>query len=301
MKFVNDFPTGQKVILERFPEFRGAFLSGDDSGWDNFAIYVDRKYIFRFPRREDALEQIKQEVEVLSSVRPRLQENLQVPHYLASELCKDYPFVYYKMIEGEPLTLESYQRFSKSDKDQLAQNIATFLNTLHETDLTDCQSLKKINAKANYEDFYRQITEVCFKYLDSQEQTKSELLFANYFKHPEWQEFKPTVVHGDLSENHILLSNGGIGVIDFGDTSIFDPAIDLSWFYLFDKDLFYNVLSRYSAHKDNHFEQRISEFYAPIIPYYGIIFGEETDNQQLVQEELADLKENLGKNYHVDH
>lgn len=169
MKFVNNFLAGQEVILKRFPEFRGSFLMGDDSGWDNFAIYVDNKYIFRFPRRKDALEQIKQEVEVLNNVRANLQSDIQVSHYLAKELQHDYPFVYYKMIDGQPLMLDSYQKFSQSKKNQLAQNLAKFLNTLHTTSLTACSSLRRVDTKSNYKDLYRQITRICFKYLDTQE------------------------------------------------------------------------------------------------------------------------------------
>ncbi len=295
MKFVNSFSAGKAVVLEKFPEFNGSFLLGDSSGWDNFAVYVDNKYIFRFPKREDALRQIKQEVEVLNNIQHKLPNDIQVPHYLASELQRDYPFVYYKMIQGIPLSLELYQKLSDSEKDQLAQNIATFLNILHGAESTSCSSLRKVDAQSHYRDLYQQITKKCFKYLNAQERTKSEYLFANYFNHPEWRRFEPTVVHGDLSENHILLSRNGIGVIDFGDTSIFDPAIDLSWFYIFDEDLFRNVLSRYSAHKDACFEQRIRQFYAPIIPYYGIIYGEEANDQELINEELKDLKSNLAK------
>lgn len=60
MKFVNDLETGSKIIKEYFPEFTEYDFVGDDSGWDNYAIKVNREYLFRFPRRQESLEQTSQ-------------------------------------------------------------------------------------------------------------------------------------------------------------------------------------------------------------------------------------------------
>lgn len=293
MHFVNNLQIGQRVILEKFPEFRGCNLVGDNSGWDNFAIKVDNKYLFRFPKHPDAYNQIQREVEVLGSLKPCLPSTIKVPNYLAANLDTDYPFVYYEMIPGQPLTLELYHNFTGTQKESLAQNIATFLNTLHSISPKSCPHLEKVNPLKNYREFYQQVQTICFKYLTPAQQAKTDQLFNRYFDNPSFQNFTPAIIHGDLSENHILITDDGIGIIDFGDVSVFDPAIDLSWFHLFDKNLFHGVLSKYSTLKDPGFEHRICEFYIPIIPHYGIIYGEETHNPEMIRSELADLTTNL--------
>lgn len=295
MKFVNDLDTASRVIQEELPEFKDCHLIGDDSGWDNYAVTVNDDFLFRFPRRQDSLEQIKKETEVLNILHSKLPPYIKVPKYLATNLDKDYPFVHYRMIQGEPLTKELYGKFTDSEKEKFVQQITEFLHILHSIDTNQCKNLNKVNALEKYQHLYQQVVKTCFKYLTREEQEKTQKLFEGYFNDPAMRNYTPTVVHNDLSENHILITETGIGIIDFGDTDIFDPAIDISWFYLFDKNLFDNILDKYHGHKDSNFESRIGQFYVPIIPYYGIIYGEETHDQKLINNELNDLRANLAE------
>jgi aminoglycoside phosphotransferase (APT) family kinase protein len=42
--------------------------------------------------------------------------------------------------------------------------------------------------------------------------------------------FSPTVVHGDLSADHVLVADGGVtGVVAWGEAKVADPADDLAW------------------------------------------------------------------------
>lgn len=294
MNFVNNFKDGSKIIRKTFPEFANSHLAGDNSGWDNYAIIADDEYLFRFPRRQEALKQIQKETEVLNALRAKLPSYIEVPNYLAANLEQDYPFVYYKMIQGTPLTKDLYDSFNNEEKEKFTQNITDFLHILHSIDVKSCKSLEEINALDKYQSFYQQIRKICFKYLTPEKQNKTIKLFGNYFQDKSMRDYHPVVTHGDLSENHILITDNGIGIIDFGDTDIFDPAIDISWFYLFDKEAFQNIASKYFANdEEKNVEKRISEFYVPIIPYYGIIFGEETGNRTMIQDELKDLQNNL--------
>lgn len=295
MKFVNDLNTGSRIIQKEFPEFQGCHLVGDDSGWDNYAIRVNDEYLFRFPRRQESLEQIKRESEVLSILQPKLPPHIEVPKYLTARLNGDYPFVYYRMIQGESLTKELYDGFTNEAKERFVRQLADFLNILHDINIDQCKDLEKVNALDKYQHLYQQVIDICFKYLTEEEQSKTRRLFEYYLQDSTMQKYTPTVVHGDLSENHIIVTKTSIGIIDFGDTAIFDPAIDISWFYLFNKKVFHDIIVKYHGHKDVSFEKRISQFYVPIIPYYGIIYGEAVHNRELIENELNDLRQNLSR------
>jgi len=295
MKFVNNLATGSKIIRDNFPEFAKSNLVGDDTGWDNYAIIVDEKYLFRFPRSQESLEQIEKETEVLSQLHSKLPKHIEVPKYLAINLDADYPFVYYKMIQGKPLTKTLYNGFSHTEKENFTQNIVEFLHILHGIDINKCKSLEKINALEKYQNLYQQVTEKCFSYLTPEEQTKTQKFFEDYLQNPSMRNYVPTVVHGDLSENHILITETGIGIIDFGDTDIFDPAIDLCWLYLLDKKMFRSIVSKYFVKENTDFIDRISQFYVPAIPYYGVIFGTISNNQDQLKDELNDLRQNLAQ------
>lgn len=295
MKFVNDFDTGSRIIRENFPEFQNHHLVGDDSGWDNYAIRVDDKYLFRFPRRQESLEQIRKETEVLSILQSKLPSYIEVPRYLTARLDGDHPFVYYKMIQGKPLSKNLYDSFTDEDKERFICQIVEFLHILHSINIDQCKNLERVNALDKYQHLYQQVVDTCFKYLTEEEQNKTRKLFENYLRNPAMQNYVPTVIHNDLSENHIIITKTSIGIIDFGDTDIFDPAIDISWFYLFDKKTFYDITTKYQRRKNIGFEERISQFYVPIIPYYGIIYGEKTNNRKIIEDELNDLRRNLDK------
>ena len=45
-----------------------------------------------------------------------------------------------------------------------------------------------------------------------------------------WWRFEPTVVHGDMGEHQLLVSDGEIaGIVDWMDARVADPADDLAW------------------------------------------------------------------------
>lgn len=295
MRYVDNLNLGKQVILERFPEFKGAGFKSDGSGWANFAIKVNDEYLFRFPRDDEALSCIQAECEVLDQLKPQLPNHIQVPNYLGKFLNQNYPFVYYKMIQGKPLTRETWHSLREKQREKFIDCLVEFLEILHNVNLTNCK-IDIINPLDNYQKHFQEFEEKCFKYLNKSEKYIAEQLFKNYFDSPAMQDYKPAVIHHDLSENHILLTKTGIGVIDFGDTVIFDPAMDFTWIYAFDQELYSKLHAKYqSDKKDDNFIMRIRDFYLPIIPFYGIIYAEETKNDKLFKTELRNLKDNLAK------
>ncbi len=284
MKYVDTLEVGRREILSRFPELENATFTADGSGWANFAIKVGGEYLFRFPRDDEAYGCIQAECEVLNKLKP------QVPNYLGEFLDQDYPFVFYRMIQGRPLTHELWNSLDKEKRENFVANLAEFLEILHGINPADCK-IDTIQPLENYQKRYQEFRERCFPYLDEQEKYAAEKLFNNYLNDPEMYRYQPAVVHHDLSENHILLTEDGIGIIDFGDVVIFDPAMDFSGIYAFSLDLYQKLYNQYHGNnKDGGFTKRIHDFYVPIIPFYGVVYGEETHNKQLLNQELKNLK-----------
>jgi aminoglycoside phosphotransferase (APT) family kinase protein len=59
------------------------------------------------------------------------------------------------------------------------------------------------------------------------ERPRAEALFAEL---PSLEGFEPTLVHGDLGPEHLRCREGRlVGVIDWGDARIGDPALDYAW------------------------------------------------------------------------
>lgn len=292
MIYVNDFETGKKAIIDRYPELVNNQFKSDNSGWTNFAIKVNNKYLFRFPKNEEAYLAINKEYKILEILNKKLPSNIKVPKYIYSNLSNDYPFVGYEMIQGDFLTSDVFGSLDEIKKDNVLNNMATFLNILHSIDYKEL-GLEPIDSIEWYKDLYKRVQNICFKYFDENLKEKTIELFNMYFEDKTMHNYEPTLVHGDLSEDHIIITNDGVGIIDFGDLMVFDPAYDLIWAYVCDEDFYNNLFEKYNGHKDDNFKHRIRDFHIIRPPYDGIIYADEIHDDNMIKEELKKLTQNF--------
>ena len=289
MKYVNNIEIGKQIIIENYPEFTNSTFNADNSGWTNFAIKVDNKYLFRFPRNNEAYKAINKEYKILKILNEKLPSNIKVPKYRYSQLDTDYPYVGYELIEGKFLTNELYDILSKEEKEKIINGMSEFLNILHSIDYKELE-LEINNPIQWYKEFYGRIQKICFKYFDEDLKEKTIELFENYFKDDTMTNYTPTLIHGDLSEDHIIVTEDGVGIIDFGDLMVFEPSYDLIWAYILNKDFYNKLLEKYNGNKDENFEHRIRDFHIKRLPYNGIIYADEIRDEKLLKEELKKLK-----------
>ena len=289
-RYITNLAEAKEKIIDLYPKFKTSKFVADEKGWDNFVVKVDNKFIFRFSRRPESQIILELEKVLLASLSKGLSNKIEIPDFIYCNLTENGPFIGYKMIEGTFLTKDIYNKLSEKEKNNLAKTSAEFLTELHSVNIS-CYDFDVIEPISNYKLRYDEFKRICFKYLNREEQYLTTQLFEDYFNDSTMIEYRASVIHGDLSSDHILLTNNGLGIIDFGDLSVFDPAFDFTWAYLLDEKLYDKVFEYYKGHKDKNFKHRIKDFYVKIISYYGIVYGEQTNNQDLIQEELK----NLGK------
>ena len=290
--FISDLETAKRAILKKYPEFSGSSFESDDSGWTNYAVKADGKYIFRFPRNDEAYKAIDKEYTILKLLNDKLPGNIRVPQYIYSSLEQDIPYVGYRLIEGRFLTKDVFDSLTKEEKRRTLDYMAEFLNILHSVDYS-VLNLSSTDPGEKYKSFYSKIQRVCFPHFDNELKGLTVKLFENFFGDPSMQDYVPTLVHGDLSEDHILITKDGVGIIDFGDLMVFDPAYDFIWAYLCDTDFFQDLIHKYEGNKDAYFEHRIRDFHMIRPPYDGIIYADETADEKLLERELRNLRRNL--------
>ena len=287
MKFVTDLELGKNVIINRFPEFYNHHFVGDNTGWDNYVIKIDNEFIFRFPKRKSSFRTIEMENALLKQLNKILPNNIKVPNYIYQNLETDYPFVGYEMIKGNFLSEKLYNSMTKEEKVNFIKNMMCFLNILHGLDINSI-TLDDINPVSNYQLRYNEFKENCFEFFDEKLKEKTDNLFNNYFNDKKMHTFRKTIIHGDLSTDHIIITDNGIGIIDFGDARIFDYAYDFEWLYMLDKNILDEALKQYNYDIDDYLYKRIM-FYISIIPYYGIVYAKETNNKDMLEKEKNKL------------
>ncbi len=105
-------------------------------------------------------------------------------------------------------------------------------------------------------------------------------------------DFTPVVLHADLGPDHVLCRDGRVvGVIDWSDARIGDPALDLSWCLNGTPDAFASAIGRvYGA--DTATRER-ALFYHRLGPWHEVVYGLDTDQERFVASGLAGVRSRL--------
>ena len=216
-----------ELVRDQFPELRAAPVRLVGIGWDNSVLLVG-EVLFRFPRRKVALAVQQRELLVLPVVAGRVPLPVPVPTHLGAP-AGDYPWPFWgcAMLPGDELALRP-----DVDRRQAAEAAGTFLRALHAVPPPVGLPVDPMGRGAPL--LRAERTRTALRSLTSrglwQESAEVERLVATPLGPP---ERAPVLVHGDLHLRHLLVDDAGraTGVIDWGDTCLADPAVDLSLAY----------------------------------------------------------------------
>jgi aminoglycoside phosphotransferase (APT) family kinase protein len=175
-----------------------------DEGYDFHVLVLDGRWVVRTPRRPAVAEALAVEAALLPSLADALPVEVPRFEHVSS-------FVVYRLIEGEPL------------RDEDAR---PFLEALHAFDVGDLP----VPAPDWTETYVEQADEfrrVVLPLLDVDERPAAEALLAEA---ETLTGFAPVLTHSDLGPEHMRCRDGRlVGVIDWGDARVGDPAIDYAW------------------------------------------------------------------------
>ena len=179
-------------------------------GYDFKVLLVDDDWVFRFARRQGVVAALETEVALLPALAAALP--VAVPQF--EHVSREPPFVVYRLIHGEPLV------------DEDPEGVRAFLTALHAFDPRGLG----VPAPAWAEAYGEQCAEFEHRVaplLDPDERPRAAALFAEV---ETLTGFEPALVHGDLGPEHLLCRSGRlVGVIDWGDARVGDPALDYAW------------------------------------------------------------------------
>jgi aminoglycoside phosphotransferase (APT) family kinase protein len=178
-----------------------------DEGWDYKVLIIEGEWVLRIPRHPPAVEALEKEIELLPALGPLLP--VEVPRF--EQVSREPWFVVYPVIRGEPLA------------DEDPDGLRAFLETLHSLDVADLPAPRPDwlgTCRENGERFRRTVLPL----LDGDERTPGEALLQEI---ETLTGYEPALVHCDLGSSHLLCRDGRlVGVIDWADAVIGDPAID---------------------------------------------------------------------------
>jgi aminoglycoside phosphotransferase (APT) family kinase protein len=221
-----DEPLARGLIADQFPEVALESLRLLGVGWDNTAWLVDDRWVFRFPRRAVAIPGFERELAALPQLAPRLPLPIPDPLFVGRPT-GEFPWPWFGAAEvpgREPLGLDEATRAA------LARPLGHFLRALHDAPLVDGlphDPMGRADMAVRVPKTLDQLAPVEGAGLWRMPDAVRRLLEEAHALPP---SETTVVLHGDLHFRHLLVDERGApsGVIDWGDMSRGDPAIDLS-------------------------------------------------------------------------
>jgi aminoglycoside 2''-phosphotransferase len=200
-------------------------------GWDNVVLLANGSHVFRFARRPEVAVQLRKEAQLLPVLSRHLALRVPVPEYTWMEGDPLY-FMGYRMIPGEQLRASL---LGDSISGSIASSLASFLTQLQGIPLSELGDLVPRHTGGDWRDLYLVFREEAQRLVVPRlsPRAASGLLWDldGYLEDTGNFRFRPTLIHRDLSSDHILYdsSTGSLtGVIDWGDACVGDPAFDLT-------------------------------------------------------------------------
>ncbi len=183
--------------------------------------------------------------------------------------------VAHRLVEGAPAVPGRIA--GRARRARFAADVGTFLGRLHavEGDAARTAGVPELDL---WPDRYAQLVEECRDLLPPRSRAWLEATADRFVAAGGTSQARRTLVHGDLGPQHLRVDEAGVlvGVIDFGDAMIADPAIDLAAFlWGYGWPLTERVITGYEAAGQalDLDARRRMQFYVDVVPLFLVRFG----------------------------
>ena len=239
-------------------------LSENDDGWDFKILILEDEWVVRLPRSEPSAEALTKEIGLLPALAPVLP--VEIPRF--EHVSPEPLFVVYRLIRGEPLRGED------------SAGVRVFLEALHSVDVAPL-AVPRPDWRGLYLAHAEGWRNSVLPLLDAKERGRGEALLHEIGT---LDGFEPALVHCDLGPSHLLCRDGRlVGVIDWADATIGDPAVDYAW-----------LLNVPFPDWDVEDElRRRALIYHRLGPWFEVEFGLETGQPAFVASGLAGVRSRL--------
>lgn len=248
----------------------------DVPGWDSDAVIVDEVFVERTPRRPEVRAGLEWECRLLPLIAPLLPLTVPVPYEVPAD--SDGPWrVRHRIVPGSASTPSA---LSRSD----GTVVGRFLRSLHDLDLGALGVVARVDDRGAA--LARMEAEVV-PLLPPASRAAAVGLIA------EARRTTPvSLAHGDLGPAHLLVDADVVsGVIDWTDSSLQDPAIDLAWTLHGTPEGFREGIR--ASYRPSPGEERRALVWHRLGPWHEVLHGLDQRDRAYVESGLAGVIERL--------
>jgi len=243
-----------------------------DGGWDNRVTLVEGRWVERTPRFPDREAQLRREAALLPWLAPLLPLPVPVP-----EVVSEHPFtVRYAYLAG---------RACPGDSPAHGAAIGRFLRVLHHVDPDEAVGH---GARGSEDSYAETLTTLARMERDVLPLLPDAVVAAGRALLDRMSSPPPrtAVVHADLGPEHIRVLGDRVGgIIDWGDSCIGDPALDLAWTTLGSDRAFSDALTAAYQPDDAHLA-RARDWHL-LGPWHEVLHGLGEGSAAFVESGLA--------------
>jgi aminoglycoside 2''-phosphotransferase len=228
-------------------------------GWDNEVFVVDEDWIFRFPKRANAIWLMEREIAIMPVIERSI--GVPVPRFEMLGHAGEgfaYPFVGYRRIKGLPADRVE----QGTSLDGLAADVGRALTNLHSID--PAHMPPKPTEPWELEDLRSQLAEEGARvapFVPEPVARKVEPYLRGEVEPPPDFEGAGRFLHADINPDHVIVdpkSGQLAGIIDFGDAEVSDPVGDFVGLVSIGGMAFArHVREHYALECDNGFDERL--------------------------------------------
>jgi aminoglycoside phosphotransferase (APT) family kinase protein len=237
-------------IHQEFPDLKWDNFEYINHGWDHDVVILNDKTVFRFPNSPEYKTILKDEVRLMAYLKNKI--NITIPQY--KYVSSDHSFAGYEIIPGDSLTVAKFSSIPSGDRSNITKQLASFFTSLHMVELNE---IKKFNIPYEKPIEY-DVRDLSMRFLkpnlDKQDFVNVMRVIEEVDQLTE-EQCPQVLVHNDISPKHIIwdAENKKVGIIDFSDRSIGDPALDFAELYLYGKTFVDQVYELYEGAKYEKF------------------------------------------------
>lgn len=248
-------------------------------GWGSFTFLVDGDHILRFARNADVAAAHRREAALLPKLAAAVSFRVPEPDFFGSwgdaGTCLGYP-----LIEGRSLTADDgWPALAGVLRELHAFPVDVARATLGQAGTVD-------EWRAGYASLWTDVEATVLPELDAGLARAVTDGFAALLA-GDW-DFRPTLVHRDIAPEHVLVDDSGrvVGLIDFEDAAVGDPAIDFAGLLpLLGHDRVDRLIADYGRPVDR---ERLRHYWW-LAPLHDVRFGLATGNRTITTAATAEL------------
>lgn len=285
----------QRAVQDQFPQLLPLTnIQCIGEGWDNKVFLVNETIIFRFPRRQVAVELINRETTLLNNLHGKIDIAIPHPTYIGNPT-EYYPYAFhgYEKLSGISAchaNLTEQQRINSLPK------IIHFLSQIHSINAEEAYAIGAREQVFDRIDIPKTCTTLTERLSHVEElnsysinfvQFKNEITAVQNLILPMDEK---CLVHGDLYCRHLLFDHGELSaIIDWGDVGINNKAVDLAVIWGFFPQQYHAEFFKQYGEVDNATWQ-----YARFLGLYGAImliaYGHDIGDHLLVAQALGSIR-----------